>query len=219
MRRIMILFVLLMVFFSCQKTEDNDELFTKAEGFVKLNMYKEALEIYVELKSRDYKTDIVEQRIKFVSAKIAEEKLKAEAKVAAKNIVKEEVAKQPTPSATTNQEFKVSRCNDSYNERIENIKKEMKPYQDELSEIEKKLSKIQSEYKVVNIDGGYNFAVPADTPKEKQKEIAEGPAKEFGTLNARKNELLEKINKFNNDILQIIEEAKKAGQPSDCIKR
>ncbi len=95
----------------------------------------------------------------------------------------------------------------------------MKPYQDELNEIEKKLSKITSEYKVVSKDGVYNIAVPADTPPEKQKEIAEGPAKEFGTLNARKNELLQKISKYNEDISKIIEEAKKAGQPSDCIKR
>ncbi|MGC8926572.1 MAG: hypothetical protein ACP5QK_01470 [Myxococcota bacterium] len=219
MRNVIPLMLFLILILACQKTEDSEELFNKAEGFINLHMYKEALDIYIELKNRDYKTDIVEQRIKYVSTKIAEEKLKAEIRKADVPIVKEEDKKQGTISTTNTQVFKVSRCDSSYNERIEAVKNEMKPYQDELNEIEKKLSKITSEYKVVNVDGGYNFAVPADTPKEKQKEIAEGPAREFGTLNARKNELLEKINKFNSDIAKIIEESKKAGLPSDCIKR
>jgi hypothetical protein len=219
MRVFFSILVLLVVFANCQKADDSDELFSKAEGYVKLNMYKEALPIYIELKGREYKLEIVEERIRFVSQKIAEERLKAEAKSVVTNALPDAGAPQPAGTGSASQGFKVSRCDSSYNDRIEEIKREMKPYQDELSEIEKKLQKISSEYKVVNIDGGYSFAVPADTPKEKQKEIAEGPAREFGTLNARKTELQAKINKYNEDIAKVVEEARKAGQPSDCIKR
>jgi len=219
MRVFFSILVLLVVFANCQKADDSDELFNKAEGYVKLNMYKEALPIYIELKGREYKLEIVEERIRFVSQKIAEERLKAEAKSIVTNALPDAGAPQPMGTGSVSQGFKVSRCDSSYNDRIEEIKREMKPYQDELSEIEKKLQKISSEYKVVNIDGGYSFAVPADTPKEKQKEIAEGPAREFGTLNARKTELQTKINKYNEDIAKVVEEARKAGQPSDCIKR
>lgn len=218
MKKLLLFIILLFSILYCQKQDDSEELFLKAEGFLKLNMYKEALEIYIELKSRDYKTELVQERIKFVSSQLAKEKLKAEA---AKPIETIQPSIEQNKSLTTNrlQEFKVSRCDQSYNERIEKIKNEMKPYQDELSEIEKRLAKISSEYKVVYKDGIYSIAVPADTPKEKQKEIAEGPAREFGTLNARKNELLQQIEKYNAEISKVIEESKKAGVPSDCIKR
>ncbi|GEM_PF-7107185 len=218
MKNFLIVVLLIFILFSCQKQEDSEELFMKAEGFVKLNMYKDALDIYIELKSREYKTEIVQERIRFLSSKIAEEKLKSEAKSIV--IPNNKLNTKPVETiSSTASEFKVKRCDETYNERIKNIKNDMEPYQNELKEIESKLSKITSQYKVVNIDGGYNFAVPADTPKEKQKEIAEGPAKEFGTLTARKNEIMQKINKFNEDINKVFEDARKAGQPSDCIKR
>ncbi len=211
----------IIILAGCEKKDDSEELFSKAEGFVKLNMYKEALDIYIELKSREYKIEIVNERIKTVSAKMAEEKLRMETSKVISEIVNDASIQPQTGTGvvTGTQSFKVSRCDESYNDRITQIKNEMKPYQDELNEIEKKLSKIGSEYKVVSVDGGYSFAVPADTPKEKQKEISEGPAREYGTLIARKNEIMTKINKYNQDINNVIEEAKKAGQPSDCIKR
>ncbi len=218
MKRLAVVMIVLILFISCQKQDDSEELFTRAEGFVKLNMYKEALDIYIELKSRDYKSEIVQERIKYVSSKLAEEKLRTEVKPA---VVQKEapIVKGTGTSGPSGGEFRVSRCDESYNERINNIKNEMKPYQEELGEIEKKMNKISSEYKVVNNNGVYSIAVPADTPREKQKEIADGPAKEFGTLNSRKNEIMQKLDQFNTDINKVVEEAKKAGQPSDCIKR
>ncbi|MCX7958085.1 MAG: hypothetical protein N3B13_03480 [Deltaproteobacteria bacterium] len=218
MKKVMLIIFMSIFIIACQKEDDSEQLFNKAEGFLKLNMYREALDIYIELKSREYKTEVVSERIKFVSSKLAEAKLKSEVKSTQVSPQIQD-GQGKAPSSVTTSEFKVSKCDNNYNERIESVKNEMKPYQDELAEIEKKLAKITSEYKVVQKDGVYNIAVPADTPKEKQKEIAEGPAREFGTLNARKNEILQKMNKFNEDISKIIDESRKAGQPSECIKR
>ncbi|MCX7943866.1 MAG: hypothetical protein N2746_05095 [Deltaproteobacteria bacterium] len=212
-----VVFLIFLSFASCQKQEDSEELFMKAEGFLKLNMYKEALDIYIELKSREYKTEVVNERIKLASSKLAKEKLQGETKAPIRSEQTDVVVRNvPTTSLS---EFKVSRCDNSYNERIENIKNEMKPYQEELAEIDKKLAKISSEYKIVQKDGVYHIAVSPDIPKEKQREIAEGPAREFGTLNARKNEVLQLINRFDVEISKVLEEARKAGQPSDCLRR
>lgn len=221
MRYVIILIMLFCMVYGCEKREDSDLLFNKAEGFVKLNMYKEALNIYIELKDRNYRTDIVEERIKMVSAKLAEERLRKEpVRLRDETVVDAGThLRQVTGSAGVGQSFRVSRCDEGYNERIRQIKSEMKPYLDEMSEIEKRLAEITSKYKVVSTDGGYSFAVPADTPREKQIEIAEGPARDFGTLMARKKELMIKINKYTQDIDAVFEDAKKAGQPSDCIER
>lgn len=221
MRHVIILIMLSCIVYGCEKREDSDLLFNKAEGFVKLNMYKEALDIYIELKERNHRTDIVEERIKMVSAKLAEERLRHESVRLVEGTVIDAGThlRQVTGSSGIGQSFKVSRCDEGYNERIMQIKSEMKPYLDEMSEIEKRLAEIGSKYKVVSDDGGYSFAVPADTPRERQMEIAEGPARDFGTLMARKNELMIKINEYTQDINAVFEDAKKAGQPSDCIKR
>ena len=87
-----------------------------------------------------------------------------------------------------------------------------------LEEIVKYLNNQSYESEIIVVDSGSKDRT-REIVKEKQKEIAEGPAREFGTLNARKTELQAKINKHNEDIARVIEEAKMAGQPSDCIKR
>lgn len=204
----------------CTPKEDPAGFFAAAERAYAAGDCVEAVLQYQKAASWGYQTAHAQERIKLCQERLALKAARGLEKKHAVPIPDAGTAPAPRTMAVStggSSGGSLTRCDPAWREKIVTLQGELSPLEKRLAELSQKTSAVESKYPVKKTGDGYDFSLPADTPKDKVGEFQNVTAKEYAKTKGEQNAIKARIDEVKARISAVEADADKARVLRECL--